>query len=156
MVGAVVNSADTYVNPMPETFETAPITLPILPVVKPRRNRRSARAAGSSFESLIASGLAELMGDDRIERRTKNGSKDRGDITGVKAIRGGRVVIECKDAARDKLSSWIRECEVERGNDDALIGVVAHKRRGSGKAGEQYVSMTLQTFAILLEGGGDL
>jgi hypothetical protein len=117
------------------------------------RSRASARAAGSSFETLIATGLAELLGDDRIERRTKNGSKDRGDITGVKTIRGGRVVIEAKNTMRDNLPAWIREAENERGNDDALIGVVAHKKHGSAKAADQYVTMTLSTFACLLLGG---
>ena len=117
------------------------------------RSRASAKAAGSSFETLIVTGLTEILGDDRIERRTKNGSKDRGDITGVKTLGGGRVVIECKNTARDNLPAWIREAEQERGNDDALIGVVAHKKHGSGKAADQYVTMTLATFAVLLEGG---
>jgi len=117
------------------------------------RTRASAKAAGSSFEKLIADGLAELLGDDRIERRTKNGRLDRGDITGLKTVGGGRVIVECKNTARDNLPAWIKEAEIERGNDDALIGVVAHKRHGSGKPADQYVSMTLATFAILIEGG---
>lgn len=117
------------------------------------RTRASAKAAGSSFEKLIAEGLAELLGDDRIERRTKSGSKDRGDITGVKTIRGGRVVLEAKDVKVMALPAWLREAEVERGNDDAAIGAVCHKRRGSAKASEQYVTMDLATFARLLLGG---
>src|SRR5688500_10743589 len=40
------------------------------------RSRASARKAGSSFETLIAGYLAATV-DDRIERRTKNGNKDR-------------------------------------------------------------------------------
>lgn len=117
------------------------------------RSRSSAKAAGSSFEKLTADGLAELLGDDRIERRTKSGSKDRGDITGVKTIRGGRVVIECKDVKVQALPAWLREAEVERGNDDAAIGVVVHKRRGSANPADQFVTMTLATFARLLLGG---
>lgn len=103
----------------------------------------------------MADYLAFALNDDRIERRAKNGQLDRGDITGVKTIRGGRVVIECKNTSRDNLPLWIREAEVERGNDDAVVGVVAHKRFGSGKGEDQYVSMTLATFALLLEGGPD-
>ena len=117
------------------------------------RNRASAKAAGSSQEKLVAETLADLLNDDRIERRSKNGSKDRGDITGVKTIRGGRVVIEVKNTSRDNLPAWIAEAEVERGNDDALIGVVSHKKHGTAQGGEQYVSMTLATFASLLLGG---
>jgi len=117
------------------------------------RNRASAKAAGSSQEKLVAETLADLLNDDRIERRSKNGSKDRGDITGVKTIRGGRVVIEVKNTSRDNLPAWIAEAEVERGNDDALIGVVSHKKHGTAQGGEQYVSMSLATFASLLLGG---
>lgn len=119
------------------------------------RNRASAKKAGSSFESLVAKFLAVRLGDDRIERRAKTGSKDKGDIGGVRTIRGGRVVIEVKNVSRDNLPAWIREAEVERGNDDAVVGVVVHKARGVGDPARQYVSMTLETFALLLEGGGD-
>jgi len=116
------------------------------------RNRSSAKAAGTRQESLVANFLAFRLADDRIERRAKTGAKDRGDIGGVR-LNGQRVVIEVKDTARDNLPAWIREAEVERGNDDAVIGVVAHKKRGSANPADQYVSMTLETFAVLLEGG---
>lgn len=117
------------------------------------RSRTSAKQAGSQMERLVAEFLAFRLADDRIERRTKNGSNDRGDITGVKTIAGGRVVIEVKNTHRDNLPAWIREAEIERGNDDAVVGVVAHKKHGSANPADQYVSMTLETFARLLEGG---
>lgn len=123
---------------------------------KPRRNRKSAKAAGTWMERITAEFLAFRLADDRIERRSKNGAQDRGDITGVKTIRGGRVVIECKNTTRLDLPGWLREAEVERGNDDAVIGVVAHKRHGSANPADQYVSMDLETFARLLEGGSPL
>jgi len=113
------------------------------------RNRASAKKAGSSFERDIADYLKAELGDENIDRRVKNGAKDRGDIAGVKTLRGGRVVIECKNVSRDNLPQWIREAEVERGNDDAAIGVVVHKKHGSAKPGEQYVTMTLDTFIYL-------
>lgn len=119
------------------------------------RNRTSAKKAGASFERLIADYLAHRLDDDRIDRRVKTGNKDRGDIGGVRTIRGARVVIECKNTSRDNLPLWIREAEIERENDDAPIGVVAHKRHGSAKPEDQYVTMTLATFALLLEGGPD-
>jgi len=117
------------------------------------RNRASAKKAGSSFERLIADYLATVLDDDRIDRRVKTGAKDRGDIAGLRTIRGGRVVMECKNVSRDNLPAWIREAEIERGNDDAAIGVVAHKRHGVGVPGQQFVSMTLDTFIDLLLGG---
>lgn len=119
------------------------------------RNRRSAKQAGSLFESHVAGFLADALDDDRIERRVKNGNKDRGDISGVKSVTGERVVIECKDVRRLALAEWVAEAEIGRGNDDAAVGVVVHKRLGKGvKAmGEQYVTMTLADLAVLL--GGD-
>lgn len=137
-------------DPTPEQVQTDTTTLP-----KPRRSRTSARKAGSSFERAQADWLAARLGDDRIDRRAKTGAKDRGDIGGVRTIRGGRVVIECKNTARTDLPGWLREAEAERGNDDAAIGVVMHKRARTTDPAEQYVTMTAETFARLLEGGFD-
>lgn len=120
------------------------------------RNRASAKKAGTDTETGVARFLAARLNDDRIERRTKNGPKDRGDIASVRLPRGGRIVIEVKDhAGQVKVKPWLDEAELERGNDDAAIGVVVFKRSGVGwtRAGEQGVLMTLETFARLLEGG---
>lgn len=57
------------------------------------RSRRSAKTAGTRFETAITTALAEALVDDRIERRTRNGSRDRGDIAGIRC-HGQRVVIE--------------------------------------------------------------
>ena len=116
------------------------------------RSRASAKKAGSSFERAQADWLAERLNDDRIDRRVKTGAKDRGDIAGVR-IPGGRVVIECKNVATLALPAWLREAEVERGNDDAVVGVVMHKKRGNTDPSEQYVTMSAEMFARLLEGG---
>lgn len=141
----------SFIDPISEQVQTDTLTLP-----KPRRNRASAKKAGSSFERAQADWLAARLGDDRIDRRVKGGVKDRGDIGGVRTIRGGRVVIECKNTATLALPAWLREAEIERGNDDALIGVVMHKKRGTADPAEQYVTMTAETFARLIEGGIDL
>lgn len=117
------------------------------------RNRRSAKSAGTAFERQVAEYLASALDDDRIERRARNGAKDRGDIGGVRCV-AGRVVIECKDVRTMALSAWVDEAETERGNDDAAVAAVAHKRSGKGgkSMGEQYVTMTLADFAVLLGG----
>lgn len=141
----------SFIDPISEQVQTDTLTLP-----KPRRNRASAKKAGSSFERAQADWLAARLGDDRIDRRVKGGVKDRGDIGGVRTIRGGRVVIECKNTATLALPAWLREAEIERGNDDARIGVVMHKKRGTTDPAEQYVTMTAETFARLIEGGIDL
>lgn len=114
------------------------------------RSRASAKAAGSRFERSIADSLAEHV-DDRIDRRAKTGSKDKGDIGGLRHM-GGRVVVECKDTTRTELGNWITEAEIERGNDDAIAGLVVHKRRGLSDPLEQYVLMTVRDLVALLTG----
>lgn len=115
------------------------------------RNRASAKKAGTRHERAVADYLARVLNDDRIDRRPKTGSKDRGDIGGVR-IHGQRVVIECKDTSKLAVGPWLGEAEVERGNDDALAGVVVAKRHGKGRPEDQLVLMTLATFAALLSG----
>lgn len=112
------------------------------------RNRKSAKAAGARFERQIADWLAANL-DDRIDRKARTGSKDRGDIGGVRH-RGERVVLECKDTARTDLAGWIREAHLEAQNDDARVGVVVHKRRGTADPAQQWVAMTLADLAWLL------
>lgn len=113
------------------------------------RSRKSAKAAGTRFERSIADALATHV-DDRIDRRVKTGAKDRGDVGGVRAVGGGRVVIECKDVARLALAGWVNEADLERGNDDAIAGFVIHKRRGQGDPLDQYVTGTVRDLIALL------
>lgn len=114
------------------------------------RNRASAKKAGTTFERQVADYLATHV-DDRIDRRVKTGAKDRGDIAGVR-IWGERVVIECKNTTRASLGTWIGEAHTAMGNDDAIAGIVAHKRHGKGQPGDQWVTMTLADLAALLTG----
>ena len=114
------------------------------------RNRKSAKAAGTRFERATADYLAKHV-DDRIDRRPKTGAKDKGDIGNMRHM-GGRIVAECKDSAKTMLGTWANEAEVERGNDDALVGLVIHKRHGKGHPGDQWVTMTLRDLAALLTG----
>ena len=115
------------------------------------RSRSSAKQAGSRHERVVADYLAEQLDDDRIDRRVTTGAKDRGDIGGLRTINGGRIVVECKDyAGKFNVSEWLREAEVERGNDDAVAGVVIAKRRGVTHPGSQVVFMTVDDFISLL------
>jgi hypothetical protein len=117
------------------------------------RTRASAKKAGTSFETLIAAYLSKHV-DDRIERRARNGSADRGDIGGIRHL-GGRVVLECKNTAKINLAGWAAEAEIERGNDDATVGAIVHKRHGKGNAADQWVTLTLADFTALLTGNRD-
>ena len=121
------------------------------------RSLKTARRAGAAMESRTVDYLRWALDDDRIERRHLTGSKDRGDIAGVRFL-GHRVVVECKNTAQMNVSQHLREAEIERGNDDALIGVVVQKRPGIGidsRDGQarQLVLMTLKSFALMLNDG---
>lgn len=118
------------------------------------RSRASAKAAGSRFETGIAVYLAGNL-DDRIERRVRNGSKDRGDIANIRlipALGGHRVTAECKDVAKVSLGSWYSEAEIERLNDGALLTMVIHKRVRTTDPGKQWVTMTVDDLIALLIG----
>lgn len=105
---------------------------------------------GTAFERLIADFLNENLPGE-IDRAPLYGNGDRGDISGVKSP-FGKVVIECKNVTKLSLSQWVEQADVERGNADAHVGVVVHKRRGKGEAKHQYVTMTLENFTKLLGG----
>ena len=115
------------------------------------RTRSSAKQAGTRFETLVARYLAEVLEDDRIERRAKTGSKDRGDISGLRC-HGQRVVAECKNTSRMNLPAWVDEAQIEAGHDDALVGVVIHKRHGIADPARQWVSMTVADLVAILTG----
>lgn len=114
------------------------------------RSRASAKAAGTRTETAVARYLAEHV-DERVERRRLSGSRDRGDIAGLRT-NGRRVVVEVKDCAKLELGAWLTEVEVERGNDDAIAGLVVAKRRGKGDPGDLLVAMTLADLVALLTG----
>ena len=118
------------------------------------RNRNSAKAAGQRLETLISAYLNTHV-DDRIERRRMSGANDRGDISGLRHM-GQRIVLECKDyGGQLKPGPWVEEAGRERGNDDAGVGLVVAKRRGTTAPGEQFVLMTLADLVALLTGSRD-
>lgn len=113
------------------------------------RSRASAKAAGSTFERLIADFLARVI-DDRIDRRVKTGAADKGDIGGLRHF-GHRLVVECKDYAGKLLpAQWVKEAQLEAENDNALAGIVIAKRRGTTNPEEQWVLMTVAELVLLL------
>jgi hypothetical protein len=115
------------------------------------RNRASAKKAGSSFERLIADCLAEHV-DDRIDRQVKTGTKDVGDIGGLR-FHGHKIAVECKNEAQPKLGTWSKETEQERVNLGALSGVTVHKRYGKTDPMDQWVTMTMRDFVAIMKEG---
>ncbi|QRQ64958.1 hypothetical protein [Corynebacterium kroppenstedtii] len=117
------------------------------------RNRQSAKQAGRSFETLIATYLAQELDSDYIERRRLTGANDRGDITGVRDSRGQRLVLELKNyGGRITPGPWVEEAHIEMGNDSAVAGVVVAKRKGTTNPGAQYVLMTVNDLVALIRG----
>lgn len=117
------------------------------------RNHRSAKKAGTAFETLVADYLREHV-DDRVERRRLSGSQDRGDISGLRHA-CQPLAIECKSTTRTNLAGWADEADTARGNSDSLAGVVISKRHGRGAAKDQWVHMTLEEFVAILNGSRD-
>lgn len=115
------------------------------------RNRASAKKSGSLFERQVAEFLAAELDDDRIERRTRNGNKDRGDVSGLRHM-GARLVCEVKNVSRWTPAEWLAEAEVERMNDDAVAAFVVAKRRGKSDPAEAVVLMSLRDLTCLLTG----
>jgi hypothetical protein len=115
------------------------------------RSNASARAAGARFERSIADYMAHHV-SEFIDRRVKTGAKDKGDLVNVRAF-GKRVTVEAKDyGGRFLIGPWLREVDIERGNDDAICGAVVVKRRATSDPGDQVVVMTMRDFAALLTG----
>ena len=116
------------------------------------RNRASAKAAGAKFERTIADHLKVALDNEFIDRKVKTGSKDCGDVGGVRA-HGQRIVLELKDyGGQVKVSEWLKEAEVERGNDDALAGIVIAKKRGTSDPNDQIVLMDVRNSVALITG----
>ena len=102
------------------------------------------KSKGTAFETLIVDYLKQFY--PNCERRALQGALDKGDITGV----DNRFVFECKSHNTLNFSGWINEAETERINAEAEVGVVVAKRRGYGKAEDQYVVLTVKNFVKLL------
>ena len=103
---------------------------------------------GTAAETAVVNWL-KAQGRKHVERRSLNGSSDRGDIAGLPG-----VVIEVKNHARMELSQWLSELEVEIANDKADTGVVIHKKKGTADGGEWYATMPLAIWFDLLEEAG--
>ncbi|MFB8368561.1 hypothetical protein ACFC25_04265 [Pseudarthrobacter sp. NPDC055928] len=114
------------------------------------RTRASAKSAGSSMERLVAD-YFKAHGFPFADRRVKTGAKDTGDVGGVH-VHDRRLAIEVKNTAKISLGVWAAEAEVERVNDQALAGLVVHKRHGKGQAADQWVTLTLADFLAILTG----
>lgn len=106
------------------------------------------KAKGTAWESAIVAYLRD-RGWTYAERRTLNGSKDRGDIAGIPG-----VVIEAKSTKTVALGAYLDEANTEALNDGANLGAVWLKRRGCPHPADGYVVMDGATFLGLIRGAG--
>lgn len=95
------------------------------------RNRKSAKQAGTRFETAVRDYLAWALQDERIMRPRLSGSRDVGDIANV-CFMGQKVCIECKNTAAKAYKQHLREAAVEAGNLDAPFYFVVQKVPGIG------------------------
>lgn len=107
---------------------------------------------GTAFETALANYLSEIVGQP-VERRALKGTADDGDLH--LPTPGGRLIIEAKNHQRMELADWVDQADAEAGNadkrfPDVLGGVVVHKRRGKGRAADQYATMRLDTLLTIL------
>jgi hypothetical protein len=103
---------------------------------------------GTSAETAVVNWL-QSKGRKHVERRSLNGSHDRGDIAGIPC-----VVIEVKNCAKMELSQWVSELQVEMHNDKAETGTVIHKKRGTTDVGYWYATMPVSVWFELIEKAG--
>ena len=114
-------------------------------------------AKGTAFAQDIVEALVEGLHDDGIERRALCGAHDRGDISGVR-LRGHRLVLECKNEAVGKvfkLPEWVDEAREEALNDNALVGLVVHKRSKTTDPYRQWVTMTVRELIYILRAANE-
>jgi hypothetical protein len=104
--------------------------------------------------SYLRAGLARLPFAEFIQRRTKTGRADRGDIANVRLPDGRPLTIEVKNTTKLTVAGFLKEAEIERVNDDAAATCVIAKRVGIGETrmGEQLVLMTLDDLIVILGG----
>ena len=98
---------------------------------------------GTEWETAVVRYLQRWW--TRAERRALAGNKDRADIAGIPDC-----VIECKDAQRFELATWMNETETERKNDGAELGILVIKRRRKG-VDQAYAVVPLWQMVLLLQ-----
>lgn len=102
---------------------------------------------GTDFEVSLLPLLQEFYGPD-TDRRPPQGANDKGDflLPGER-----RFILEAKNRTQMALGQWLKEADVEAGNFDInAVGVVVHKRKGTRIPAQQFVTMTLGDFLILV------
>lgn len=90
----------------------------------------ASKRKGSTFERAVVEYLAD-HGFPQAERRVSNGTKDRGDVAGIKGW-----VLEVKNCARIDLAGFMAEAKAEAANAgvDRYAAVVKKRQHGVADA----------------------
>lgn len=112
------------------------------------RSRRTAKAAGTAWETAIVTYLRG-RGWPHAERRARTGAHDLGDITGVVG-----VCIEAKNTNRIELANFLDQANDEGANAGAEVAAAWIKRRGKTSPEHGYVLLEGATFTRLLKAAG--
>ena len=112
---------------------------------------------GTAYETAIVRYLRQRLGDDEIDRMPLKGSRDEGDIRGLK-LRGMTTCAEVKNHKNLRIPDWMGQLIDEKGNMDAELGMVIAHRDGCGDKhiGESYVITTLDDVIALALGSRDV
>lgn len=96
--------------------------------------RTKPKALGTDYETANVVYARERTGDERIERRAMHGSRDMGDVYGIRA-HGLEGIMECKRVERlsdGLLDKFKAQALAERGNADADFVLLSVWRKGKG------------------------
>jgi len=96
------------------------------------KNKRKGTAAETAFVKWM-----NENGFPLVERRALNGTRDRGDVSGLVG-----VVIEIKSGSRLSIPEWMKETLQEQINDGASEGYLIIKPKGKGKVEQWWVIQT--------------
>lgn len=115
------------------------------------RTRQSAKAAGARFARSIADHF-RAHGHPYADKQPLTGSRDLGDVANVHHFDGHPIALELKDRATLALPEWWREAQAEAANLGTPYAAIVHKRRGVSDPGQQWVTLTVDTFNDLIQG----
>lgn len=114
------------------------------------RSVRSAKSAGTAFETATANALSELLGHE-VKRMPRFGADDRGDVDGV-YHNGAPLVIECKNPGKNSkfpLPQWWGETATEAKNSGTDQGILLIKRFGKSSPLDSWCVIDVDMFNLL-------
>ena len=114
------------------------------------RSIRSAKSAGTSFETAVCRYYTEKLGRE-IKRMPKFGANDRGDIDDMVNL-GKPLTVECKNPGKNSnytLPAWWKETLTEQANAGTDQSVLLIRRFGKSDVGQSWCVTSYHMHKIL-------